>query len=181
MDSLLNNINNKDISIEEDNIKYTVTTSDNQNSFENNNISSIKLGECETKLKKHYNISDNETLLIFKVDIFEEGLLIPIIEYEVYNFETKEKLNLDICKDINIDIYIPAIINENKLNQYNSSSEYYNDLCYAFTTENGTDISISDRRKEFTKNNMSLCESNCNYEGYNTTTKKVLCKCQAKN
>ena len=70
--------------IKENNILYQLTSSYNQNNNKYNNLSTINLGECEKKLKKHYNIN-NDPLLILKIDIYEKGLLIPIIEYEVYN------------------------------------------------------------------------------------------------
>ena len=166
----------KDIIIKDNNIIYQLTSSDNQN----NNISSIKLGKCESELKLYYNISNSTPLLIIKTDIYENGLLMPIIEYEIYNIETKELLDLNICKDIKLHINIPVNINESNLFKYNSSSEYYNDICYSFTTENNTDIILKDRRNEFINNNMSLCENNCNYNAYNKNTQKVLCECNIK-
>ena len=107
-------------------------------------------------------------------------ILIPIIEYEVYHMEKKEKLDLNICKDLKMYINIPVKINENTLFKYNTSSEYYNDICYSYTTENKTDIILKDRREEYINNNMSLCENNCDNKGYNTNTKKVLCECNIK-
>ena len=53
------------------------------------NISIIELGECENELKKKYDINKNEPLLIYKTDIYEEGLLTPRIEYEIYDIKTK--------------------------------------------------------------------------------------------
>ena len=114
------------------------------------------------------------------MDIYEEGLLIPMIEYEVYNIITKEILDLNICKDLQVDISIPVNINEKILFKYNTSDDYYNDICNRYSTENNTDIILKDRRNEFNENNMSLCENNCNYKGYNNETKKVLCKCNIK-
>ena len=108
------------------------------------------------------------------MDLYTKGLLIPIIEYKVYNIKTKEELDLNICKNIKIDINIPVKIDENNLFKYNSSSEYYNDICYSYTTKNNTDIILKDRRNEFTDNNLSLCENNCDYNGYNSITKKVI-------
>ena len=64
--------------------------------------------------------------------------------------------------------------------KYNISSEYYNDICFPYTTEADTDIILSDRRNEYIINNMSLCEKDCDYNGYNTTNKKALCKCNVK-
>ena len=40
---------------------------------------------------------------------------------------------------------------------------------------------LSDRQKEFIKNNLSLCESNCEYKGYNLVSKNVECDCYAKD
>ena len=102
LDNIIDNIiieENQDLLIKEHNILYQITSSDNQNNNEYNNISTI---ECENKLRAHYNINNNITLLILKIDKYEDGLLIPIIEYEVYNSENKEKLDLKVCKDIKI-------------------------------------------------------------------------------
>ena len=48
------------------------------------------------------------------------------------------------------------------------------------TSDDGTDICLEDRRKEFVNNNMSLCEENCELVDYNYTTKKVKCSCDVK-
>ena len=39
---------------------------------------------------------------------------------------------------------------------------------------------MRDRQNEYKNNNYSLCESNCDYTNYNTTTKKALCECKPK-
>ena len=92
----------EDLILEESNIVYQITTSDNQNKIKYKSISTIKLGKCEDKLKDYYNIASNESLLIFKIDIYEEGLLMPIVEYEIYNQENFTELDLNICKNITI-------------------------------------------------------------------------------
>ena len=51
----------------------------------NKNKTSINLGECENILKKAYNISENDSLYIVIVDIEQEGMKIPKVEYEIYN------------------------------------------------------------------------------------------------
>ena len=184
LNSILSNVVNgskTDFILEDADTTYQITSSDNQNNNEYINISSIILGDCEDKLKETYHIPKSESLIIFKIDIKEEGLKIPIIEYEIYNPINLEKLELDCCKDIKIGISIPVTIDEDSLFKYNSSNEYYNDMCYSYTTENGIDIVIKDRQNEFKDNNMSLCEADCEYTNYNSTTKKALCECNAKN
>ena len=56
----------EDIIIQEKDITITITRNDNQKNQINSktNNTSIDLGECETKLKKVYNISQNESLYI---------------------------------------------------------------------------------------------------------------------
>ena len=181
LDSLLINLTNgKDLLIEDENAVYQITTTGNQNNAKYDNISKINLGECESRLKKYYKINEKEPLLIFKIDFYQEGLLIPTVEYEVYNLKTKEKLNLTICKDIKINILLPTNIEEKDEFKHNSSSEYYNNICYKFTTEKGTDITLNDRKSEFINNNMSLCENNCDYKGYESEIKMAKCECQVK-
>ena len=65
--------------------------------------------------------------------------------------------------------------------KYDPNSEFYNDNCFSYTTENGTDIILNDRKQEFTRNKLSLCESNCNFTGYNEENKKSSCDCNIKN
>ena len=84
----------------------------------------------------------------------------------------KKILDLSIWQDIKIAIYNPVIIDENNLFKYNLSSEYYNNLCYPYKTKYKTDIILKDRRKEYINNNLSLCENNCQYKGYDVITKK---------
>ena len=179
LDPIISDIikNKEDKNRKEDNALYQITTSDNQNSFTYTNISSIKLGECEKILKDKYNISKNETLIIFKIDYFINGLLIPIIGYEIYHPIYKYKLNLTYCEDSSINYNIPVNINEDEIYKYNPNSEYYNDECNTYTTENGTDILLNDRKDEFADKNMSLCENLCDYKGYDQKNKKALCEC----
>ena len=118
LDTIIDNIIEKgktDLIIKDKNIVYQLTTLYNQNNIEYKNITTINFGECETKLRDYYNISNNISLLFLKIEIFEDGFLIPIIEYEIYNSKTKEKLDLNICKFIKINLNIPVKIDENNI------------------------------------------------------------------
>ena len=183
IDDLLDNIvkeKGEDLIISEKDIKYTITSTANQDNNKNNNISTIKLGKCENILKNKYNISINDSLLILKLDIFKEGMLTPIIEYEVYHPETKDKLNLEYCKNTPININLPIPLNETDLFKYDPKNEYYTDLCNTYTTENGTDITLTDRQNEYINNNLSLCENECKYNGYDNRKQKISCECLIK-
>ena len=154
---------------------------DNQKKNENNKSVEIILAECEEKLKDYYNIPKDQDLITKAINSGNEG--IPNIGYEVYyssNGIESEKLNLSVCKGLKIGISIPVSINEEDIDKYNPSSNYYNDICYPYTSENGTDITLDDRKKEFVEKNMTLCEEDCDFKEYDSKTENVLCSCDVK-
>ena len=166
--------------IQVNNSIHQLTSSYNQDNKNYNNISTINLGECEGKLKSANNITENLTLIIYKIDTYEEGLLMPIIEYEVFNPITYEKLNLDVCKN-KVKVSYPININEDEIYKYNISSDYYQDKCSPTKNNNNFDIIIKDRQDEYIKNNYSLCENDCDFIGYDNENKKAICECDIKN
>ena len=185
LDSLLSNVTDgekKDLIAKDKdkNIIYQITTTENQKNNEYKNISTINLGYCEDRLKDIYKIDKNLSLIIFKIDYYKTGLLIPVVGYEIYHPLNKSQLNLSHCKDILVKLNISVLIEEDNLFKYDPTSEYYTDECYTYTTENGTDILINDRKNEFIDKNLSLCENNCSYKGYDLDTKKALCECEMK-
>ena len=65
-----------------------------------------------------------------KVDILQESMRIPKIEYDIYCklYQSKLiKLNLTICQNSKVSIIIPIKVNDN-IDILNSSSGYYNDI-----------------------------------------------------
>ena len=161
----------------------TLTTTNNQKNVEKNvNVTSINLGDCERILREKYNISDNETLYMKKIDVFEEGMKIPKIEFDVYykvNETYLKKLDLSFCSDSKMEISIPVKLTEN-LDKYNTSSEYYTDICHVATSDSGTDIILKDRKKEFIENNKTLCQENCILSEFDFDIEIVKCLCDIK-
>ena len=183
LDTLLDNVlkNEENLLIEDKDIKYQITSTkiQNQKNIEDKNISTINLGDCEKILKNYYNINENNSLIILKIDYYIKGLLYPFVMYDIYHPITKEKLDLVHCQDVNINITLPLPdqINEKNIFKSDPENNFYKDICYAYTTENGTDITINDRKNEFIDKNLSLCEDNCDYNGFDTRTKKIICNC----
>ena len=173
----------KDIIIKKNETIYQITSSWNQNNKQYKNISYIKLKDCENILKAKYGILSDEILIIFKIEQKIEGLLIPLIEYEIFNPKTKEKLDLSHYKNENIyiDIYMPVSINENILYKYNPNNSYYNDICDTSTTEYGTDITLYERKIQYNNHNYFLCPVNCQYINYDLENKTVICQCEPQN
>ena len=161
--------------IETEKMTVTFTTTQNQKDNSNNNMTSIDLGECEDLLRNYYNMTKNETLYMKKIDIIQEGIKTPKIEYDVYCKLTGNnliKLNLTVCGDSKISLFIPMELSEN-IDKLNSSSGYYNDICYTATSESGTDISLKDRKKEYIEGNKVVCQEDCEFSKYNSIEQKA--------
>ena len=167
-----------DLIIKEKDLVFQITTSFNQNNKVYENISTINLGEFENEIKEKYNISQNEPLIIFKVENKIEGMLIPIIQYEIFDPLTKKRLDLNYYdyKETNIKIDTPVNINESEEYKYNLKSSYYNDICEPISI-NDIDLTLNERKNEYYQNNMSLCQSYCIYIKYDFINKKSICQC----
>ena len=184
MDELIDDVvtkEKKDLVISDNNTIFQITSTENQKNQKNNNISTLILGECENILKRIYGIQNDLALLIFKIDYYQPGSLVPVIGYEVYHPLNKSKLDLNYCKNASVNFNIPVSINENFLFKYDPEHEYYKDNCIPSTSEDGTDIILNDRQNEFNNKNMSLCESECTFTEYESESKLANCKCGIKN
>ena len=150
------------------------------NSYEYiDNKSMLNLFDCEQIIRKKHNISENETLYMFRLDILFSELYIPIVEYEIYSSKKKIKLDLNYCNDIKIQQTTHVKINEDNAYKHISSSDYYNDKCFAYSI-NGTDMILDDRRDDYINKNLSLCEYNCNNDNYDFKSKTTTCTCNVK-
>lgn len=149
------------------------------------NTSVINLGECEIIIRKELKIPQDEKLLIAQMDIFSEDVT-PKVKYKVYR-ENGEEVDLSLCNKIPIEISSPInassnisidkakSISELGYDIYNTENDFYNDICATYS-ENGYDISLSGRR-EFIYQNVSFCDSGCQYKGINYDTMKAICSC----
>ena len=159
---------------------YQISTLSNKNKLEN--LSFIDVQDCENLIRRSDDkINEQYDYLLYKIEYATNEFQVPIIEYKILS-----KLGIDIkeadisaCKNIKFYYHIPFEMNTSEEYLYNPNSDYFNEICEPYTTKEETDILLVDRRKEFNKYNMSLCESNCNYVGYENGY--VICECDIKN
>ena len=122
---------NKELIIHKDKMTIVLTSTFIQNNKENinSNSTSINFGKCINILKNVYNISEENDLYLLKIDIEQEYRNYPLIEYEFFYPLDNEKLDildLNYCKDTNIEILIPIQINDT-MDKYNPKSYSYID------------------------------------------------------
>ena len=184
LDNLLIEVlnNQKDLIKLEKDILYQITSSFNQDNKEYKNISTIHLGECEKILKEKNNIPEDKNLIIFKIEKYIDGILIPLIQYTAFNPISKERIDLSYCINLGINIYlnIPISINEKFLMKYNPNIDYYKDICYTYTTDFGTDINLYDRQNEF-NHYYSVCPNNCIFSAFNLNKSQAICNCKIRD
>ena len=175
---------------------FTILTYDTSHQSTNyaysfDNSSKLYFGDCINILKESNNISKNEHLVIFKIDINQNEQSTYKVEYSIYDLNGK-KLNLNSCSNLTIILELPlnysnGNIDLNKTQSlanynydiFNGNDSFYNDYCTIYKTEFGTDLTIN-QRKYIYYQNISLCEENCNYVGMNFKTLTVNCSCEIK-
>ena len=82
-----------------------------------------------------------------------------------------------------MDLLLYKSLNKSGYNLFDSKDSFYNDICTPYTTENGTDISLNDRKEIIIEfgNEMNLCQTGCNLESYDSSKNKATCICYAEN
>ena len=159
-------------------------------------ISAIDLGNCTQIIKKHYNISEDENLIIVNMEsknnknnIDNDDSSFDIgknNQIEIYDFSGR-KLDLSVCKEgIKIMKYIKDVekldiqsafnLANIGVDVFNASDDYFNDICHNYENSDGKDIIIKDRRNDIYQN-VSFCQKGCKYNGidYDLVTANCIC------
>ena len=170
------------IVLEETNNIYEIVTTDMKN--HDPRTSELYLDEvCKASLRDYYGIKDeNSPFYILKLDAHREGMQNPKVEYLVYyplNQIRLEQLDLTICEGTGVRLKFKANITGSE-DLYNKNSGYYNDICYTFTSDDGTDIPLEIRQQLYADNNQSLCEEGCEFAKYDHDNGQVECACDIK-
>ena len=169
-----------------DNKEYYVIREENEiyhiyslkNKHRENDLTYIDFGECGVRLKEYYGITNEDDLLVFKIEYKSPDFRIPIIEYALFGVYGTKRLNLFICNGLKINYFIPITINNYEEYIYNPENKYYNDQCYPAVSNNIADLTLKERIGLFNEKNLSLCESMCTFKGYKYNN--IICECRMK-
>ena len=186
---IIKKYNGNNTIINTNNVKIQISSIDAQKYSEE--LSNIDLGECEDILKEKYCKEENDSLIMLKFDIKPENETSTYVQYEIYEPPlSKIFLELEECSKNKISIDVPIELDpeieglykwllESGYNLFDPNDTFYNDICAAYTTQNNTDILLYDRRMDIYQStvNISLCQKGCNFQSYNTLTKKAKCDC----
>ena len=157
----------------------------------------LNLTDCESILKKQYNLPVDEKLIILKGSIFKEfnQYIGNDLNYQIMSSSLMKILDLSYCRNAGIYSIITDFFNPGNLlvseqfqfkiasaindgyDVFNFDSIFYNDICTPFTNEFGYDVLLDDRRSDYFDQTLHICKDNCKFYGYNATTNAFSCAC----
>ena len=161
--------------------------------------STLDISECSKLLKKKYGLSDEEDLMVIKGDLLKEynEYLGQTTEYQLFSTSLGAFLPLSACEEAGTTV---TVINpfesllgsfqnresyqsvaDNGYNVFDYESPFYNDICAPFTNENGNDVLLEDRRKDYFNEKLNLCEEGCQFVEYSISSNTITCKCNTKS
>ena len=150
---------------------------------------SVNFGNCYDKVKSTNNIT--EDLIVVVINKYDESNN-PTTSYSFFDPLTGEKLKTDECQNDTILVVenIKYFLNENMtnyklmldlidqgINIFDTSNEFYNNLCFDYKLNTDKDIALQDRIKLFYPN-ISLCDSGCTQTSVDLVNMTANCECQ---
>ena len=160
------------------------------------NLSVVDFSNCELKLKEAYNISNNVSFIIKKID-FNSKLNLNYLNdsfgsngtrFKIYNPIILELINASICNNItyNTKLALPDQLNlpkyfslsSNDMDLLNSSSKAFQSRCYPhIDPATDADTSLNYRRTNYYLNKTADCGENCIYLGLDKMN-YTICNCK---
>ena len=155
------------------------------------NLTQIEFGQCESLLKTIYGISESDDLIVAQVETKVDNSAVNKVSYSLYS-KSGIKLNLTYCEGIEITMYSPinnvttitmtldqiVYLFSLGVDVFDSTNNFFNDKCFSFTSEKGTDVAIKDRRADYYQN-VTLCNEGCEYNGIILENFTANCTCTA--
>ena len=167
----------------------------------NKGISGLDLGDCIEVLKTHYNIPENEDLIVIEIETTEDKEKNQYLDRSKDCIDLGKNVKLSICdikgnildmsfcqneitvmkyigdfEDIDLDSAIGLA--EQGIDVFNTQDSFFNDRCSKFKSDK--DIILNDRRSDIFQN-VSFCGDECLYNGMDYTLMVAKCSCNPSN
>ena len=148
--------------------------------FKNVNIPINSINYFFFECEEENNLLTNNYKEINKIDLISDSSLLKV-EFPLYNFNNSN-ITAQYSSNLINSIKTLNILDEN-IDFFNENNEFYNDICKTFTSEIGTDVTISDRIEAYSTK-ISLCENGCQFislidKGKEDNPRSV-CECEFK-
>jgi len=157
------------------------------------NFSVIDLKDCADLLREQNGLNSDDDLMIIK---YENDNKVSngnekSVQYEVYLPNSNTKLDLSVCSETDITLYVPIELSEKTQSLYDSlkdqgynlfdkNDDFYLKFCTIYNSLNGTDVILPDRHNIYQRHKLE-CQNNCEYSDYLSESKYLKCKCGVNN
>ena len=150
----------------------------------------IDLGKCGEKIRALYRNNSNEPLIILKYGVISDLSYEKYLQYEVYDPDTYTKIDLSICNDSDVNLYINVPISDELANilkniidqgydPFDINDKFYREICTPYDSENGTDVLLDSREEYYYSSiNTIVCPDNCHTSSYDLNNKYLKCECE---
>jgi hypothetical protein len=156
-----------------------------------NGLAIFNVTECETVLKQYYNIYD-PNYIVFSTSRIDAAMNLDNITtymFSAYDFNNQTKLDIDICKNLTLQIEMPfnnfglnltvyKDFKEQGLDIFDPNDPYFNNRCTSYVeTLINADTTINWRRMNLYQSQGPMClGANCTYNGINDID-YISCSC----
>ena len=127
------------------------------------------------------------------------------MQYKIYNKNGKQ-LSMDVCDGLSTMVTYPfkeilksvltedgeehneisinfelalKMFSEHGISIYDSSEPFFNDICFIYKNENGSEMTFQERRTKYYQN-FTFCEDNCIFNSIDFETLTAKCDCKIK-
>ena len=170
---------------------YILQVYDINNELSYNNINKIEFSSSfEKNIKEKLKLSENNSLIISKIELLDENSNIKEINISIYESENKTKLDLTKLNDLKYNISYPlnktilkenlSLINdlyENNIDCLNINDSFFSDICDN-NYYNNSYYDLNDKLNDLYIN-ITVCSENCLYKSLKKEENemKVICEC----
>ena len=157
------------------------------------NLAWLDLDKCTEKIREEIPSLYGKPLIILKFGASSDIAYENYVIFKIYNPDDFTEIDLSICKDINIDLYIEPKMSEKEsksvntiveqgYNPFDINDKFYREICTPYESPDGTDVLLDDREEYFySQLNTITCPDNCGISSYPLDSKYLKCDCPVDN
>ena len=151
------------------------------------NITKIDFKECYKLLQKNYSLYE-ENIIIILIDIYLLNQS-PFTYFDFYHPNIGIRLDSkNICSSLKVSKAIDILSLEmdniegkkvllsQGINIFNSSSPFYDDICFQFESPNGKDVPLKERLLLYYPH-ITICDDGCENKGIDLEKYEAICEC----
>ena len=154
----------------------------------------MNMTSCENSLRHENTISDNDEIIILKIDLRRNDTASTQVEYQLYYLDATGKYtpfdSLSGCDSIFLQVplwltddYKKKIVElySQKIDIFDINQKFYTDLCFPYhAVDFDADLTLGKRQRVFYYYNANLCEKRCTFIDIDLNTFQAICECPLK-